>query len=431
MLFRIRREWTPVITRVRSGQPLPELSERAGLLVEEFDSLRRHRRRPGSGREAQRALALLLRFLGADAPVWEHDVRDLARAGTGLRARAVCEFLKVRDLLAEAPELHQDPDRVWIEAVLDSLPLQLATEVATWVEVLRGEGRRPHPARSFRCIRHYLAALRPILATWQEAGIASLREVTDEDVAQAALSRTRNSVGQLTALRSLFRALKQGRTIFRDPTRALTGHGHNGLPRSVPSDVLPIMFEEVASAFGRLIVALVAVHALTGESIRALHLADLDLAHGRLTVRRGVRRRSVQLEPFTHQLAADWLAERHLRWPASANPHLLITGRTAFAAAAPPVHATTILRIFPQGVNLDMLRQDRILDEAHAGTDPLHVDAPLRHQRGHGHAVHHRCPPRTHGQADPVTGVPRARRPTTAISSPFPEFRYCCTVVMC
>ncbi|MDQ0947362.1 site-specific recombinase XerC [Streptomyces phaeochromogenes] len=376
VLFWIRRDWTPVITRVRSGETLPEISGRVGMLVEEFDSLRRQRRRPGSGREAQRALALLLRFLGADAPVWEHDVHDLARAGTGLHARAVCEFLKGRDLLAQAPELHEDPDRVWIEAVLGGLPTQLAAEVATWVRVLRGEGRWPHPARSFRCIRRYLAALRPILATWQEAGIASLREVTDEDVVQAVQpgqSRNRKPDSQLSPLRSLFRALKQERTIFRDPARALTGHGHKGLPRSVPSDVLPAMFEEVTSAFGRLIMALVAVHALTGESIRELQLADLDLAHGRLTVRRGLRRRSIQLEPFTHQLAADWLAERHLRWPASTNPHLLTTGRTAFAAAAPPVHVTTILRIFPQGVNLDMLRQDRILDEAHASTDPLHL----------------------------------------------------------
>ncbi|MFJ4777934.1 hypothetical protein [Streptomyces sp. NPDC088762] len=88
VLFQTRRDWTPVLTRAREGHGLPEPSERAESLVAAFDRRRRERRRPGSGREAQRTLVLLLRVLGADAAIWEHDVYDLARAGKGLYARA-------------------------------------------------------------------------------------------------------------------------------------------------------------------------------------------------------------------------------------------------------------------------------------------------------------------------------------------------------
>ncbi|MFE2094435.1 hypothetical protein [Streptomyces sp. NPDC059460] len=113
-----------------------------------------------------------------------------------------------------------------------------------------------------------------------------------------------------------------------------------------------------------------AVHALNGEEIRALLLTNVDLAHGTLTIRRGIRRRVVRLEPFTHQLIADWLTERHARWPASTNPHLLVTGRTALSTTAAPPDVTTIRGVFPKGMSLDVLRQDRILDEARSSVDP-------------------------------------------------------------
>ncbi|MGW1551117.1 hypothetical protein [Streptomyces sp. NPDC002346] len=105
-------------------------------------------------------------------------------------------------------------------------------------------------------------------------------------------------------------------------------------------------------------------NALNGEEIRALLLTNVDLAHGTLTIRRGIRRRVVRLEPFTHQLIADWLTERHARWPASTNPHLLVTGRTALSTTAAPPDVTAIRGVFPKGMSLDVLRQDRILDEA-------------------------------------------------------------------
>ncbi|MFI7301358.1 hypothetical protein [Streptomyces sp. NPDC050121] len=78
------------------------------------------------------------------------------------------------------------------------------------------------------------------------------------------------------------------------------------------------------------------------------------------------------LEELTHRLAADWLAYRHQRWPASVNPHLLVSQKIALDPDHPAVHRVTLGQVIPpNGPTLDRLRQDRILDEAIATGDPL------------------------------------------------------------
>lgn len=69
--------------------------------------------------------------------------------------------------------------------------------------------------------------------------------------------------------------------------------------------------------------------------------------------------------------ASEWLTYRHRRWPASTNPHLLVSQRTALDPDHPPVSMTTLHRALPKGVPLDGLRQDRILNEAFETGDPL------------------------------------------------------------
>ncbi|MET9411542.1 hypothetical protein ABZX90_38220 [Streptomyces sp. NPDC002935] len=44
--------------------------------------------------------------------------------------------------------------------------------------------------------------------------------------------------GLATALRSLFRALKRERVIFRNPARDLPVGDIKGIPKSIPSDIL-------------------------------------------------------------------------------------------------------------------------------------------------------------------------------------------------
>jgi integrase len=151
-------------------------------------------------------------------------------------------------------------------------------------------------------------------------------------------------------------------------------HSVQTLPPSVSSDVLAGLLDRATSAAGRLVLALVAVHGLPGHEVRRLMTADLNLSKGRLVVRRGLRRHTIYLEEFTHRLAAEWLAERHRRWPGSTNPHLLVSQQTAMDANHLPVNITMFKRTFREvKLSLSELRQDRILDEARISSDQLRL----------------------------------------------------------
>lgn len=185
----------------------------------------------------------------------------------------------------------------------------------------------------------------PVLEGWIADGITSLREITQDDVTAAVDARQGHSARYVrVALRSLFRALRQERVIFRDPTHGVVVAAVRTLPESVPSDVLAGLLDHARGAAGRFILALVAVHALPGHEIRHLLTADLDLAKGRLTVRRGLRRHTIYLEGLTHRLASEWLSERHRRWPGSTNPHLPVSQQSAMDAEHRPVHITMLKR---------------------------------------------------------------------------------------
>jgi hypothetical protein len=102
--------------------------------------------------------------------------------------------------------------------------------------------------------------------------------------------------------------------------------------------------------------------------------SELDLSKGRLTVRRPGRRHLIYLDEFTHGLAADWLRERHRRWPLSSNPHLIVSQISAMDANGTAVSPATIKYIFRQlGLNSRQVRIDRIFHEAQLTADPLHL----------------------------------------------------------
>ncbi len=117
---------------------------------------------------------------------------------------------------------------------------------------------------------------------------------------------------------------------------------------------------------------MVAIHAVPEADLVRLQAADLDLATGTLTIRRGLQHRVIFLDEVTAALASRWLRYRHQRWPGSRNPHPLVSQQTA--ADVSPVGSTMIRAMFePLGVRPDRLRQDRILDEARHTADPVHL----------------------------------------------------------
>lgn len=371
-LFDARRDWTCIA--VGELDRLPSLTPAAEALLDDF---RHHARQQGWDEQvrrlAARSLRILLARIGADAPIHEADIRSLPADRPGTSARRILQFLSRRGLVIPDPARQVDIHQRAISQRIQSFPEALADELHRWVLVLRGEGRREHPAMPFETIRKYLGYLYPVLTAWA-ARVTSLREITKDDV-QDALKQRPGSTGRdlLSALRSLFQALKQERVIFRDPTRGVSLSTSERLPVPISTDRLRGLIDRADTPMAKFVVALVAIHALGRRETRCLLLTDLDLARGRLTVRRDLRH-TVYLDEVTHILASDWLRDRHQRWPLTANPYLLVSQQTVADDRLPPVSTMVMNDIFrPLGLTLSKLRQDRILDEARQTADPVHL----------------------------------------------------------
>ncbi|WP_306459766.1 hypothetical protein [Streptomyces sp. Ag109_G2-15] len=73
------------------------------------------------------------------------------------------------------------------------------------------------------------------------------------------------------------------------------------------------------------------------------------LSRGTLEVRRDLLRHTLYLEKLTHQLAADWSTYRRRRWPASTNPHLLVSQKAAVDPDHPAVNIELRRGALPAG----------------------------------------------------------------------------------
>jgi hypothetical protein len=371
-LFEARRDWRCLA--VGALAQLPALTPAAAALVEEFHQHARARGWNASPRNAgARTLRILLAWAGADAPIHEADIRALSqRRSTTIRR--VLQFLGERGMVIPDPARQGTAVERAVRQRIQTFPGGIAGELRRWVQVARGQGRREHQELPFTTIRSYLNCLSPVLVAW--AGrVTSLREITRDDI-QAALDerpgvRARNL---LPALRSLFRALRQERIIFRDPTRGISLSAMRRLPVPIPTDQLRGLIDRAGGPMATLIVALIAIHGLGKKETSRLLLADLDLSGGRILVRRAAQRHTIYLGELTHTLATGWLRERHRRWPRTTNPHLLVSQVTAADATLPPIAPTVVDAIFRRvGLSPSRLRQDRILDEARHTADPVHL----------------------------------------------------------
>ena len=219
VLFDARRDWSCIA--VGSLDQLPSLTPAAQALLAEF---REHARARGWEEEVRRLAARSLRIVlawvgaGAGAPVREADIRGISAGRPGTSARRMLQFLASRNLVIADPAREIDFHEQAIEHRLRGLPAGIAGELRRWVLVLRGEGRRQHRPMAFETIRKYLGYLHPVLTAWS-GQVTSLREITPDDIRHVLRQRPGQPAQDLaSALRSLFRALKQERLIFRDPT---------------------------------------------------------------------------------------------------------------------------------------------------------------------------------------------------------------------
>jgi len=372
VLFDARRDWS--FLNAGELDQLPALTPAASSLVDELD---RHARAggwaSGSRNNATKTLRVLVAWLGADAPVAEADIRSLhARPSTAIRR--VLQFLRDRGLVIPDPGRQGTAVERTIQRHIDALPDDIAGEVRQWVKVVRGEGRRAHRELPFSSVRSYLNCFCPVLAGWGQR-VTSLREITRDDVREA-LSQHPGVTAHnlLPALRSLFRALKQERIIFRDPTSGITLPFMRRLPAPIPTDLLRGLIDRAGTPIAKVVIALIAIHGLGKKETTLLLLEDLDLPRGQLAVRRPTGTHTVYLDELTRTLTTGWLRERRLRWPLTANPYLLVTSQTADDTAGPPAALTGVDAIFSGlGLTPSKVRQDRILDEARHTADPVHL----------------------------------------------------------
>ncbi|MFF8918010.1 hypothetical protein ACF08M_33090 [Streptomyces sp. NPDC015032] len=373
-LFELRREWSSVVELERQDLPTP--TDSAQLLLADLDSvMKREMWSKFVATKTRRTLAVLVSWLGADAPLLESDIRALVdNRPLQFSGRRVTQFLEARGLLIPDTEFRRDAQQKRLEAELAALPATIAQELSVWIKAVRGEGKWEHPGRTYRSIARYWHVLTPILKGWLANGIESLCEITQDDIKQAIATRKGTPARSIhIVLRNVFRALRQEGAIFRDPTRGLVFAGINKPPPSVPSDRLAGVLSHARNEFQRFVMVLVCVHALSGTDIRHLLLTDLDLSRERLIVRRPGKRHIIYLDELTYRCASAWLRERHRRWPVTTNPHPLINRWTAVDTTHSPI-GTTFTNIFrPTGLTMPTLRQDRIRDEAFEVDDPLHL----------------------------------------------------------
>ena len=114
---------------------------------------------------------------------------------------------------------------------------------------------------------------------------------------------------------------------------------------------------------------LAGVHALRPSQICALTLDAIGPATDTLLIGGRVR----PLDQLTAGHLRAWLTARHARWPATANPHLLVNLSTAGGTG--PVNRHYIQAAMRRlGITAQDLRADRLLDQAQAsGGDPLQL----------------------------------------------------------
>lgn len=352
---------------------LPALTPAATAVLARFETEARGRQWTQHTRIATReALRVLLSWLGTAAPVPEAKVRALAEARRGVLTGRLLAFLSTQDLLAPDPALQHEAMRRAVTQRLGEYPGSISAELERWTNVLRGEGRRAHRPLSWRTIWNYLDYAAPVLDDWRQQ-MTSLREVTHGHVQSAAASRYGEDAHHLmVALRSIFRALKQERLIFANPCAGISVTRSPALPAGLPQDRVAGLLDRVPSPMARFALALVAIHALRPDELRAFELADLDLTRARLTVRRPARTHVIYLDEITLGCADAWLRDRHDRWPRTANPHLFISRVTATDTM--PVSYHYISRCFaPARITPSQLREDRILDEARLSADPVRL----------------------------------------------------------
>lgn len=271
------------------------------------------------------------------------------------------------DVLAEADLLIEDvPTRVenYFNAKFiasGALPTPMRQHLELWMQIMLG-GSRQAPRQIPRdpaTVQLHIMGIAPVVQTWIAAGHQTFAQIGPDDIRQALDQLPTNTTQRHHAengLKSLFKILKGRKLVFANPMKNITtGPVAGNIPLPLDPALVRAELNSTDPAIA-LAVALVAFHALTGKQLRELLLTDI--VDGRLKL----RGRDIPLAAPVRTRLAAWLDYRNATWPACANPHLLVSRRTAprlvpASRAFPWIKSTLRPRT---------LREDRILHEIHA-----------------------------------------------------------------
>jgi integrase len=354
-------ELPPDLGRVgRGGFPDPPDPYLAAWLEQlTGDHATRHGWSSNRRKTVRQAIRILLALQATPgAPIRASDVVRMTTIGLPVRP--------VLAILAQAGML--DDDRTpaiqrWFDRQVVGLPAAMASELRVWFQVLLHGSQTPPRSRPRAevTIRTQLGWALPTLQAWARAGHQSLREISREDVLVALppSGNPRATLGR--ALRSIFRVLKARKLTFTNPTvRIKTGEPESRPPLPTDLATLRERLDSPDPARAALI-ALLAFHGLRSRQLCELRLADLH--DGRLHL----GDRTILLAAPVRQRLAAWLDYRNKRWPNTANPHLFVHYRTA--TQTHPVGLHWLYLKLDSSVRA--IREDRILDEAHASAGDL------------------------------------------------------------
>ncbi|MFF2520177.1 hypothetical protein [Streptomyces sp. NPDC058086] len=357
------RDWTAI-----RDPGLLKITPEGQHIVDELDQLARAQLWSSATRKKSlRTLRVLLGWLGTGTPILERDVYGVGTMTPYYSTVRVAGFLQTKGLLALDSQAI-GTDEASVHRWVGQAPAQFQADLRAWVSVLRGEGKRPSPAMPWNTIRGYMLHVVAVLPSWDH--LMSLNEVTEEEVKTAAVNYS-----YLSGLRSLFRALRRERRIFRDPARNVHLITPVRVPRPIPADRLRGLLDQVPGVKDKLALVLMAVYAIRPKQVAEIRLDELNRSTGRLRIRRPNRLdHEVCLDDFALRLVKDWLIERHRRWPLSSNPYLIVSPITALHVDRPAVGPSNFKALRDRiGINPTQLRQDRFLDEARETVDPIRL----------------------------------------------------------
>jgi len=351
-LFAFRPIEDPAL-RYGFGQP-PSLKLAALLDQRLHDHAERHGWSEQQTTRARIALRVLQAMHRIDAtPIKASDVLDVVPLG--LPARNLLTVLDAHDLLDDD---RTPPITTWFARNIGNLPEPMAGELRTWFDVLYNGSSTPPRSRprSATTIQTRTRWALPTLQAWAAAGHRSLREISRDDVLAVlpASGTARATLGG--ALRSIFGTLKRRKLLFHNPmARISVGNVERRIPTPLDTRRLRAAFNSSDPAKAAL-TALIGIHGLRSSEICDLHLTDVR--DGRIHL----PDRTVPLARAAKARLDAYLDERDRRWPNSINPHFFIHGLSAITTG-PASRPWVTDRL---GMSALALRQDRIVDEAHA-----------------------------------------------------------------